>query len=159
MPPSAAQRTVEYVGVREVALRRRVETDRREVRDHVGRIRRDGDRRRERDLLPAGGRLVRERRRRQQRAGRRPQAAGVDAGVAGALVEPDARRCSRPWLARNFMPSSTCAVSSSCGTGGPCAAARACTGSRDGGTAVVVKLPGDAGADAELPAPSADVTR
>ena len=42
------------------------------------------------DLLPAGGGLAGERRRRQQRAGAGPQAADVGAGVAGALVEPDA---------------------------------------------------------------------
>ena len=49
-----------------------------------------GDRAGERQRLPAGRRLVRERALRQQRAGRRPERAGVRAGVVGALVEPDA---------------------------------------------------------------------
>src|SRR6185312_17334661 len=61
-----------------------------EVRGDVDGVRGDRDRRGEVDLLPAGSRLVGERRRGQLCPGRRPQVPHVRTRVAGPLVEADA---------------------------------------------------------------------
>src|SRR6476660_4339749 len=67
-----------------------VVAERGEVRGDVDRARGDRYRSGEVDLLPAGRGLVGERRGGELGPGRAPEGAGVDPGVAGALVEPDA---------------------------------------------------------------------
>src|SRR6266852_7903262 len=59
------------------------------IGNHVDRVCADCDRRSEVGTLPARGALAVESRRGKQRAGAAPEAAGVEAGIAGVLVKPD----------------------------------------------------------------------